>query len=89
MEDERIEAVETRPQPKSVQDIQVFIQFANFYRRFIQDFSRIAAPLTSMLKTASTTSSPASVRAPNGFDDEMGIGDDGGEVGKTASPKTR
>ena len=39
-------------EPKSVQDIQVFLGFANFYRRFIQGFSRIAAPLTSRLKTA-------------------------------------
>ena len=30
----------------------MFLGFANFYRRFIQGFSRIAAPLTSILKTA-------------------------------------
>ena len=29
----------------------MFLGFANFYRRFIQEFSRIAAPLTLMLKT--------------------------------------
>ena len=34
-----------------MQDIQVFIGFANFYWHFIQSFNRIAAPLTSMLKT--------------------------------------
>ena len=34
-----------------MRDIQVFIGFANFYQRFIRGFSRIAAPLTSMLKT--------------------------------------
>ena len=50
MEDERIEAVRNWPEPKSVQDIQVFIGFANFYQRFIHGFSRIAAPLTPMLK---------------------------------------
>ena len=53
MEDERIEAVKSWPEPKSVRDIQVFIGFANFYWRFIQGFSKIAAPLTSMLKTSS------------------------------------
>ena len=51
IEDERIEAVRSWPKPKSVRDIQVFISFANFYRQFIRDFSRIATPLTSMLKT--------------------------------------
>ena len=35
MEDERIEAVKQWPEPKSVRDIQVFLGFANFYRRFI------------------------------------------------------
>ena len=51
MEAKRIEVVKKWPEPKSVRDIQVFLGFANFYRRFIQDFSKIAAPLTSMLKT--------------------------------------
>ena len=39
------------PKPKSVQDIQVFLGFANFYYRFIKGFNKIAASLTSMLKT--------------------------------------
>ena len=59
MEAERIEVVKDWPEPKSVRDIQVFLGFANFYRRFIQGFSRIAAPLTSMLKT---TNEPAPSR---------------------------
>ena len=57
MEDERIKAVKQWPEPQSVRDIQVFLGFANFYRRFIQGFSRIAAPLTSMLKTLGSTES--------------------------------
>ena len=52
MEEEKIDAVKAWPEPNSVRDIQVFIGFANFYRRFIQDFSKITAPLTSMLKTS-------------------------------------
>ena len=59
IEDERIKAVKFWPEPKSIQDIQVFIGFANFYRRFIQGFSKIAAPLTSMLKISSTASTPS------------------------------
>ena len=35
MEEERIEAVKAWPEPKSIRDIQVFLGFANFYRRFI------------------------------------------------------
>ena len=35
----------------------MFLGFANFYRRFIQGFSQIAVPLTSMLKTSGGTKS--------------------------------
>ena len=35
IEEEKIDVVKAWPKPKSVQDIQVFIRFANFYRRFI------------------------------------------------------
>ena len=51
MEDERIEVVRNWPEPKSVRDIQVFLGFANFYWRFIQGFSKIAGPLTLILRT--------------------------------------
>ena len=51
MEDERIEVVKNWLEPKSMRDIQVFFGFANFYWRFIQGFSKIAKPLTSMLRT--------------------------------------
>ena len=60
MEEERIEAVKTWYESKSIKDIQVFLGFANFYRRFIQKFSKIASPLTLMLKT--TTSSLTDAR---------------------------
>ena len=52
MEEERIEAVKAGPELKLVKNIQVFIGFTNFYRRFIQDFSKIAARLTSILKAS-------------------------------------
>ena len=35
MEDKKMEAVKQWPELQSVQDIQVFFGFANFYRRFI------------------------------------------------------
>jgi hypothetical protein len=37
------------PISKSFKNIQVFINFANFYRRFILRFSKIICPLTDML----------------------------------------
>jgi hypothetical protein len=50
MDPAKIEAIVSWPTPNSVRDIQVFIGFANFYRRFIKNFSRIAGPITRLLK---------------------------------------
>jgi hypothetical protein len=36
--------------PTGIKDLQSFLGFANFYRRFIKGFSTIARPLTNMLK---------------------------------------
>ena len=55
IEDERIEAIKQWPEPQSIQDIQVFLGFANFYCRFIQEFSQITAPFTLILKTSGST----------------------------------
>ena len=55
MEEENIEAVKAWPEPKSIRHIQVFLGFANFYRRFIRGFSKIATPLISMLKITAGT----------------------------------
>ena len=57
IEDEQIKAVKNWPEPTLVRDIQVFISFANFYECFIQGFSRIAIPLTSLLETTGLSKS--------------------------------
>lgn len=51
MEEKRIKAMKNYKKPKLVKDIQVFLRFANFYQRFIKDFSKIATPLILILKT--------------------------------------
>src|ERR1700686_3632527 len=38
------------PTPKSGHDIRVFLGLANFYRRFIKNFSTLSALLTALLK---------------------------------------
>lgn len=45
-------AVISWPKPDTVQEIQPFLGFANFYSQFIKNFSPISAPLTTMLKRA-------------------------------------
>jgi hypothetical protein len=46
----RSQVIQDRKAPKSQKDVQVFIGFCNFYRRFIQGFSAIAKPITDTLK---------------------------------------
>ena len=82
MEDERIKIVKNWPKPKSVQGIQVFIGFANFYRQFIRDFSKIVVPFISMLKT--TGSSDLTQRDNN--DEVVG---DGGDKNVSKSKKLK
>src|SRR5579859_7147809 len=40
----------TWPAPKSPHDIRVFLGLANFYRRFIKDFSELVTPITALLR---------------------------------------
>src|SRR5207244_1716941 len=48
MDPDKVKAVADWPTPKRVKDIQSFLGFVNFYRRFIPDFAKIARPLTRL-----------------------------------------
>ncbi len=50
MEEDRISTILYWPEPESVCEVQSFLAFANFYRRFVKPFSRIALLLTVMTK---------------------------------------
>jgi transposase InsO family protein len=50
MEASRISTITEWPAPKSIRELQVFLGFANFYRRFIAGYSRMSAPLSNLLK---------------------------------------
>lgn len=50
MDPSRVTAIAEWPMPKDHKEVQVFIGFTNFYRRFIHQYSNIASPLTALLK---------------------------------------
>ena len=50
MDQEKLKAVAEWKTPACVKDVQAFLGFANFYRRFIRGFSQIAKPLTQLTK---------------------------------------
>ena len=52
MDPKKVEAVTSWLTPQSPHDIQIFLGFANFYRRFIKRYSHVTAPMTVLLKKA-------------------------------------
>jgi hypothetical protein len=46
----KIQVVTDWPTPKTVQDVRAFLGLANFFRKYIQGFAKLAAPLTNLLR---------------------------------------
>lgn len=55
MDDQKVRAELNWPKPQTLKELQWFLGFANFYRRFIRNFSLVAAPLTSMTRRTSSS----------------------------------
>ena len=47
---EKVETVSNWQQPTNVSEIRSFLELARYYRRFIEGFSKIARPMTKLLK---------------------------------------
>jgi len=65
MDPRRVDTVAAWPQPTTYREVQQFLGFANFYRRFIQGYSRIARPLTSLLKGSVNGKKPGPLQLDN------------------------
>ena len=50
MDKAKIQTILDWPEPRKVKDIQSFLGFANFYRRFIRNYSSITVPLTRLTR---------------------------------------
>ena len=47
---EKVKAVMSWERPNSIFEIRSFLGFGGYYRRFIEDFSRLAAPMTRLTR---------------------------------------
>jgi len=50
MDPSKVEMVKSWPPPENVCDVRSFLGFANFYRRFIKNYSKVAEPLTRLTR---------------------------------------
>jgi hypothetical protein len=69
MDRKKVEAILDWEEPQNVHDVQVFLGFANFYHRFIREYSKKAAGLTDLLRKENKKKFPLSERARRSFED--------------------
>ena len=56
IEENKVAGVLNWPVPKTVRDIRKFLGLANYYRRFVKDFTKLAEPLNNLTRKVSQTS---------------------------------
>lgn len=44
----KVEALKTWPRPKNLKELRSFLGFSGYYRRFVQDYSKIVKPLNDL-----------------------------------------
>ncbi len=51
MDPKKIDAIQLRTPPKNMKQVQQYLGICNYYRRFIQDYAKMAKPMFNLLKT--------------------------------------
>jgi hypothetical protein len=59
VDEEKVKAIKEWPTPKSITEVKSFHGLASFHRRFVKDFSTLAAPLTEVIKKNERVASQA------------------------------
>src|SRR6266436_3199695 len=54
MDPTKVSTIQDWPKPRKVRDVQAFLGFANFYQRFIHDYSETTLPLNHLCKKSTT-----------------------------------
>ena len=75
MDPAKVKAIREWEKPTSVKGVRSFLGFANFYRRFIKDFSNICSPLTDLTGKGTAQQKPFSLTAAaeKAFEELKGI----------------
>lgn len=50
MAEDKLSSILDWPVPRKVKDVQSFLGFVSFYRKFVRSFASISAPLTELTK---------------------------------------
>jgi hypothetical protein len=50
MDPDKLRTIQDWPTPNNLKEVRAFLGFANYYRRYIQNYGRIAIPLTDLTK---------------------------------------